>query len=206
MRGDLSRYSGFLTRSVGEVTRDLESYASLIRKWNAAQNLVSRETTDLWDRHLIDGVQLVRYIQTHERILCDIGSGGGIPAIPLATALKGSNRRHYLVEPIAKKAAFLRQVRRELGLDGVEVLTSRIEDTLLQADLVTARAVTALTPLLGLVAQVMAPTGRALLHKGREHVDEIAAARAKWAFDVIVHPSDIDGDGVILEVSSIRPL
>ena len=207
MPADLAAYAPYLTRPLLVVQRDLESYSALLLKWNSAQNLVSRETTDLWARHVLDGVQLVKFVTDRDRVLCDIGSGGGLPAIPLAIGVKSALRRHVLIEPIGKKAVFLRQVKRQLQLDTAAIVATRVDAApAISADLVTARAVTALTDLLGHVRTVMDPNGRALLHKGREHVDEITAARAKWQFDVIVHASDIDADGAILEVRNIRPL
>lgn len=205
----LGRYDQWLGRPVGAVASDLESYTLLLRKWNAAQNLVSRETSELWSRHLIDGLQLVRYISPTDRRLVDIGSGGGLPAFPLAIALHPGwpGMSYTLIEANAKKVAFLKAARRELGLDWLEVRQARAEQAgEFPADIVTSRAVAPLSTLFTFVAPLISLDGRALLHKGREHVDEIAGARAKWRFDVVVHASDVDIDGVILEVTGLGPL
>jgi 16S rRNA (guanine527-N7)-methyltransferase len=205
---EIERYAGCMGRSVDGVTRDLESYCALLVQWNAAQNLVSRETLELWQRHVVDSVQLVRFLGPQDSVVADIGSGGGLPAIPLAIALKGRTGLTYrLIEANTKKVAFLKAARRALGLDFVEVVRGRAEQAEpIAADVVTARAVASLVDLLLYVSGVIAPSGRALLHKGREHVDEIALARTKWRFDVIVHASDVDPDGVILEISGLSPL
>src|SRR5690606_31067368 len=96
---------------------ELERFAALVRKWNAVQNLVSRETIEeLWPRHIDDSLQLMRYVREGDRRVVDLGSGGGFPAIPMAIASRGTGRHFTLVEPVGKKAAFLKTVARELGL------------------------------------------------------------------------------------------
>src|SRR5690606_33130468 len=110
----LAPYATYLTRPAGDVATDLERFASLLGKWNRAQNLVSRETAgDLWTRHVADSLQLLKFLAPGDRTILDLGSGGGFPAIPLAIAA-GLGRRFILIEPIAKKASFLRAASREL--------------------------------------------------------------------------------------------
>ena len=131
---------------------DLERFAALLRKWNAVQNLVSRETVnELWPRHIEDSLQLVPLLRERDRRIIDLGSGGGFPAIPLAIATRGSERRFTLVEPSGKKAAFLRAAARELDLP-VTVLSVRAEqvDSRETFDLVTSRALASLRELLPL--------------------------------------------------------
>ncbi len=87
-------------RPVPEVVRDLQTYEALLRKWQNVQNLVSRETLpQLWDRHFIDSLQVLSSLKVADRLILDIGSGGGFPALPSAIASKGLNRHFVLVEP-----------------------------------------------------------------------------------------------------------
>ena len=121
---------------------DLERFAALLRKWNAVQNLVSRETVDeLWPRHIDDSLQLMKFVRSRDLRIIDLGSGGGFPAIPMAIASRETERRFTLVEPIAKKASFLRAAARELDLP-VTVEAKRAEqiDSRETFDLVTSRA------------------------------------------------------------------
>jgi 16S rRNA (guanine527-N7)-methyltransferase len=188
------------------VTADLERYAALLRKWNAVQNLVSRETLDdLWPRHIADSLQLTKWLRDTDRAVLDIGSGGGFPALPLAIATRGSERRFTLVEPIAKKAAFLRTVARELSLP-VTVEARRAEqiDSRETFDLVTSRALAPLPELLGLAGRFLAPQGHMLLHKGQTYREETSRAAQLFACDMIVHPSETDAQGVILEIANLR--
>ena len=185
---------------------DLEAFAALLRKWNAVQNLVSRETIgELWPRHIEDSLQLMKLLRPSDRDLIDLGSGGGFPAIPLAIASRGTERRFTLVEPIAKKASFLRTVARELKLP-ISVESRRAEqiDSRETFDAVTSRALAALPELLALGARLLRPEGHMLLHKGQTYREETSRAAAHFDFDVVVHPSETDAAGVILEISNLR--
>jgi 16S rRNA (guanine527-N7)-methyltransferase len=185
---------------------DLERFAALLRKWNAVQNLVSRETVDeLWPRHIEDSLQLVPLLRTGDRRVIDLGSGGGFPAIPLAIATRGSERRFTLVEPIAKKASFLRTAARELDLPvTVESVRAEQVDSRETFDLVTSRALAPLAELLPLGLRFLAPDGHMLLHKGRTYREEVSRAAQLYDFDVLIHPSRTDPESAILEISNLR--
>ena len=186
---------------------DLERYAALLTKWNAVQNLVSRETLqrELWSRHVDDSLRAMSWVRPQDVSVLDIGSGGGLPAIPMAIASRGAERRFTLLEPIAKKVSFLRTVARELDLP-VTVHAVRAEqfDSRETYDLVTSRALAALPQLLGYGTRFLASKGHMLLHKGRNYRDELAAATALFDFDVVVHPGESDAGGVLLEITNLR--
>ena len=185
---------------------DLERFAKLLIKWNAVQNLVSRETIgEIWPRHITDSLQLTRFLRDTDRDILDLGSGGGFPSLPLAVATRGSNRKFTLVEPVAKKVAFLRTAARELALP-VTVLALRTEqiDSRETYDLITSRALTALPELLAMAERFVRADGHLLLHKGRNYRQELDAAAANFHFDVVVHPSESDAEGVILELTNLR--
>jgi len=185
---------------------DLEAFAGLLRKWNAVQNLVSRETIgELWTRHIEDSLQLLPLFRPNDLDVIDLGSGGGLPAIPLAIASRGTERRFTLVEPIAKKAAFLRTAARELHLP-VRVESVRAEqiDSRETFDVVTSRALAALPKLIRYGVDLLRPAGHMLLLKGRTFREEMALAAQLFDFDVIVHPSSTDPEAAILEISNPR--
>ncbi|KQW85857.1 hypothetical protein ASC89_01940 [Devosia sp. Root413D1] len=209
---DLTPYSGALARPQAAVRRDLESFAALLKKWNAVQNLVSRETENaLWTRHVVDSLQVLPLLRPGDQLFLDVGSGGGLPALPLAIALKGGPASFTLVEPIGKKVAFLRQVIRELGLaaavhagrtdsfDSRETLGDRSG-----FDVITSRALAALPLLLELIHPFFGPETRAILHKGKDHAVEVEESRLAWEFDVVVIKSATDEAGVLLEISNLR--
>ncbi|MEX0861085.1 MAG: 16S rRNA (guanine(527)-N(7))-methyltransferase RsmG [Cucumibacter sp.] len=193
-------------KDTDRIIAGLEAYAALLRKWNETQNLVSRETLpDLWRRHFADSLQLLTLMQGPPTSVLDLGSGAGLPAIPLALACPGA--LFTLVDSNSKKAAFLRAAGRELGLE-LEVLAARVEifdtDTFPDLDLITARAFAPLGELFEHCAPLWRADTRGLFHKGRQNRAEIAEALSRWRCDLLEHPSLIEPDSVILDVRRLE--
>ncbi len=189
---------------------DLVTLQQLLTKWQRVQNLVSRETlAGFWERHVADSLQVAPLFPAGTGHVLDLGSGGGFPALPVAIAFKDRDVRFTLVESNRRKVSFLRAVTRELGL-AVTVVDKRIEAVVSRetdpVDVITARAVAALPALCGFSAPFWQAETRALFHKGREHVEEIAESAAHWHHDVVIHTSVVDRSGVILELTNLRPL
>ncbi len=205
---DIAPYQAFFHSSAEQVGRDLESYANLLRKWQQVQNLVSRETLgQIWSRHFADSLQTLALTTPDDQLFLDFGSGGGFPALPMAIASKGSDRRFVLIEPTARKVSFLRTVARELDLN-VTVVGRRSDQIDSREtgvpDVITSRALAALPQLCQWMEPFFGPKTRALLHKGREHVEELTESGADWLYDVLVKPSDTDASGVILTITDLR--
>ena len=204
----IERYAPYFTRPLADVVADLESYAQLLRKWQAVQNLVSRETLDqVWSRHFADSLQVLPLLKSDERAFLDLGSGGGLPALPLAIALKGPNHYFTLVEPNGRKVSFLRTVARELGLI-VTVEGSRSDQIDSREtpppDVITSRALASLPQLCTWMKPFFKSHTRAILHKGREHVEELAETVTRWDCDVVITASDTDPSGVLLTLTNLR--
>ncbi|WP_051960775.1 16S rRNA (guanine(527)-N(7))-methyltransferase RsmG [Devosia riboflavina] len=204
----IAPYAAHFGRSLDAVGRDLESYAALLKKWQAVQNLVSRETlASVWERHFADSLQVLPRLNVGDREFMDLGSGGGFPALPLAIASKGLDRHFVLVEPTARKVSFLRTVARELDLN-VTVIGRRSDEIDSREtpvpDVITSRALAALPLLCDWMEPFFAAKTRAILHKGREHVDELTESGAHWHYDVVVNKSDTDPGGVILTITNLK--
>jgi 16S rRNA (guanine527-N7)-methyltransferase len=201
------RYAAHFSRPAEQVIADLESYAALLRKWQVVQNLVSRETLgEVWTRHFADSLQALTLLSPDDQQFMDLGSGGGFPALPLAIALKGSKARFVLVEPTSRKVSFLRTVARELGL--AVIIESRRSDQIDSRetpvpDVITSRALAALPQLCSWMEPFFGSSTRAILHKGREHVEEVREAATLWDFDVLVTKSDTDQSGVLLALTNL---
>ena len=201
------RYADVLSRPAEAVAEDLDSFFALLVRWQRVQNLVSRETlSDGWRRHVADSLQVLKLLTPQDNVILDLGSGGGFPAIPMAIGSKGSDRRFYLVEPNGRKVSFLRTVARELSL-AVAVLDKRSDqidsrETPLP-DVITSRALASLPELCAMAAPFFGPKTRAIFHKGREHVEELAESGAVWHYDVVVASSDTDPQGVLLELRNL---
>ena len=170
----------------------LLAYLVLLARWNRTYNLTAiRDTREMLAKHLLDSLAM------HARLdgidsLADLGTGPGLPGIPLAIARP--SLQVTLVESNGKKARFLREAVRQLKLDNVAVSESRIEafDAAGRFDAITARALATLPLILELGSHLLKPDGRLLAMKGVVPEDEIAALPAGWRV-AAVHPLRVPG-------------
>ena len=206
MTSDPLTAAGFAAR--GGVSREtldrLRVYLGLLRRWQAAINLVGPATLeDPWRRHFWDSAQLRPHIPESTRSLLDLGSGAGFPGMVLSIlGIRGVT----LVESDGRKAAFLREVARETGA-GVTIRAERLERLgarIAPPDVITARAVASLDLLLDRIKLYITPNTVCLFHKGRQVDREIDAASRRWRMTLNKIPSETDPSGVILRVEDIR--
>lgn len=159
----------------------LARYLALMLRWNAAYNLTAiRDPREMVTKHLLDSLAMAPAVAGLPT-LADLGTGPGLPGIPLAIATPGL--RVTLVESNGKKARFMREALRQLGLGSAEVAESRIEalDRPGQFAAITARALATLPQILALGGHLIAEDGVLLAMKGARPDDEIAALPAGWA-------------------------
>ena len=184
----------------------LEVFADELVRWTKRINLIAPATVaDVKHRHIEDSLQLANFLSVTPAKWCDLGSGGGLPGIPLAILAQGwlLETQFVLIESDARKAAFLRTISTKLDLP-VTTLSARIEAVPPQAaDIVSARALAPLDKLLGYVHRHLKSDGTALLMKGRNHAEEVEAARRNWHFDLEVQPSRTDPEARILVLRNI---
>jgi len=110
-------------------------------------------------------------------VLVDIGSGAGLPGLVIAAM--EPNRRVVLVEPMERRTVWLREASEHLGLNNVTIVRGRAEEVrdVVEADVITARAVAAIDKLVKWTAPLLAPTGRMALLKGRSAAEELEKAK-----------------------------
>lgn len=140
----------------------LKKYAELLYLWSGRMNLISREDREfLGTKHLMPTLMMLPVISSLPvRSLLDVGSGGGLPGIPLKIALP--KIKFILVESRRRRVSFLREVVRRLGLKGVEVVNCRLEEwngPQDGVDLITSRAVARPEKLLSMVRPYLSPHG-----------------------------------------------
>jgi 16S rRNA (guanine527-N7)-methyltransferase len=151
---------------------------------------------------VLDSAQLAEHLPAGARRLVDLGSGAGFPGLVLAIL---GVPAVDLIESDRRKAAFLREAARELGLGGVTVHAERIERVMpFPTDIVTARALAPLPRLLELARPFVAPRTRCLFLKGRGAAAELTAARAAWTMRAAVVPSRTATDGVLLILDEVQ--
>ncbi len=162
----------------------LLAYLALLLRWNAAYNLTAiRDPREMVAKHLLDSLAMhgaTAPLAAAGGSLADLGTGAGFPGIPLAIAQPGL--RVALVESNGKKARFLREAIRSLGLGNATAVESRIEahDAPAAFDAITARALATLPLILELGGHLLKPGGVLLAMKGVVPADEIAALPAGW--------------------------
>jgi 16S rRNA (guanine527-N7)-methyltransferase len=156
------------------------AYADLLATEGTVRGLLGpREMPRLWDRHLLNSVVVAELIPPGARVV-DAGSGAGLPGIPLALARP--DLAVTLLEPLARRHAFLEECVARLGLTTVTVVRGRAEEGPIRralggADVVTARAVAPLDRLAGWCLPLLRPGGLLLAVKGDTAAAELAAAR-----------------------------
>lgn len=184
-----------------ETLDQLEAYAALVRLGQKTQNLVSATTLPtFWSRHIVDSAQLVLLGQAGSWL--DIGSGAGIPG--MITAIITGNST-ILVEPRARRAAFLAETAETLGLTHVQVATSTVQKLVANAvDNITARALAALPAIIEMAAPFAHKGTVWLLPKGKSAQSELASLPHAWQGAWEMRASVTDPDSQILIGRHIR--
>lgn len=183
----------------------LESYMLLIKKWQKAVNLVSNtEINSLWERHILDSAQVFFEIPKEARILIDMGSGGGFPAVVVAIlnkVLNGHLTKIVLIESDNKKSIFLKEVSRILDLNLI-VLNERIERIKgISADVITARALASTDMLLEWGREFYKNDTIFLFLKGKLVDDELSLI--PYSCNINKLNSKIDKDGCVLKITEV---
>lgn len=191
-----------------ETIRKLEQFVEILRDWNSKMNLVSKNSMDcVWERHVLDSLQLVEYLPMDLSYLVDIGSGAGFPGMVLAIVMaeKFPAAKITLVESIAKKTMYLNDVCQKLGLQNVQIENNRVENVVFKGvDIITARAVASLDVLCGYAYKISQKNTGLLFLKGRSYKEEDAAAQKNWKYNLRIHPNKYSDDGVVMELHDLR--
>lgn len=177
----------------------------LIRRWNPRINLVAPSTIPaLHTRHIEDCLQVAQLADPKQGSWVDLGSGGGLPGLVLASAYQDRPLTVTLIESDQRKCAFLRTAIRELGLTKTMVLNTRIEQADLQnATYISARALAPLPRLMPYLKRHLAQDGQAWLMKGVQWRDELEEARGEWDFQVESFPSHTQSGAAIIKISGV---
>ena len=171
----------------------LLAYLALLSRWNRTYNLTAiRDPEEMVTRHLLDSLAMHPYVQPGA--LADLGTGPGLPGIPLA--IVRPDLQVTLVESNGKKARFLREAVRQLGLGNARVAESRAEAVAEPGAYaqITARALDTLAGILEVGGHLLSPSGRLLAMKGIDPVEEIAALPPGWTA-LAVHTLAVPGLG-----------
>lgn len=195
--GTLAPYASHLADGIAalglvlpdETIERLLAFGELLLKWNRVYNLTAlRAPPEVITHHLLDSLAVLPHLQAVGR-LADIGSGGGLPGIPLAIVRSGLIVTS--VETVGKKASFQQQARIELQLGNFSVLNQRVEKV--QADAlpggaaegVISRAFSSLADFVACSGHLVGAGGALYAMKGAHPADELATLPAGWAVDAV---------------------
>lgn len=190
-------------RDVSRETFDrIQLFAERLKAAARTQNLISESTLgSLWERHILDSAQLVRFEPRAGVSWVDIGSGAGLPGLVIAALVEGPVT---MVEPRRLRADFLSETVEALGLAGrVSVAAARAERIAGRFDAITGRAVAPLGRFLDLSHHLSTKNTVWVLPKGRSAQSELAEARAKWQCEASVEPSLTDPESRILVLTRV---
>ena len=161
-----------LTLSGGQFDAFL-TYLAELKKWNRAYNLTAlRSDRDIVVRHFLDSLLFVKVLPSHTGSLADIGSGAGLPGIPIS--IVRPDLKVLLVEPTEKKIAFLDHLRRRLCLSHTEVMRARVQEIRdRRFDALVTRALFSIREFIACGSRLLNPGGLLVLSKGPKLAEEV---------------------------------
>ena len=191
LQDELQRGLSTLGLDAATLAPPLLQYLALLDRWNRTYNLTAiRYPREMVTRHLLDSLAMHPFVE--RGTLADLGTGPGLPGIPLAIAKP--DLQVTLVESNGKKARFLREAVRTLGLGNARVAESRAEALAEPGAYtqITARALDTLDGIVAVGGHLLAPHGRLLAMKGTHPAAEIAALPPGWTA-LAVHALAVPG-------------
>lgn len=181
----------------------LLAYLNLMGKWNRTYNLTAiHEPGRMLTHHLLDSLAIAPHVGAGP--LLDVGSGGGLPGIPLA--ILRPELKVTLLDASQKKCSFMQQAAIELGLTNVEVVHARVEAFRPATGYaqIVSRAFSELKEFVGLTRHLLAPGGEWLAMKGLYPNEEIAQLKGAWVKrDLPLHVPGLDADRHLIVMEAI---
>ena len=161
----------------------LLQYLGLMQKWNRTHNLTALPNVDeMIIKHLLDSLSIESFLPSGS--VLDIGSGAGLPGIPLAVVRP--NQQFTLVDASFKRVAFLREVKRRLKLTNIDVIHARVEQLPSQAfDAITSRAFSSLPEMLDVTKHLLSSKGLWMAMKGQNPVSELSKLKGEFLVEAV---------------------
>lgn len=183
-----------------EIIEKLQIFQELVQKWNKSINLVSENSMqNFWQRHILDSLQLINYINNKNIHLVDIGSGAGFPGIILSIA---GIKQISLVEADLRKCIFIEKAAK-ISNNNIQIINQRIEKTEINCNILTCRAFSELNTIFNYTKNIVVQD-KFLLLKGKNYLYEIAKAKENWIFDYKINPSITSEESKILEICNLK--
>jgi 16S rRNA (guanine527-N7)-methyltransferase len=188
-----------------ETIRKLSDYRDSII--SAKFNLVSQKDKEhIWIRHFHDSLRLIKFFEKDEKKIkiLDIGSGAGLPGLPLSMVLDNDLFELVLCESNSKKANFIRDCCDQLDILNVQIINDRVENIKNHSfDYIISRATAKINEIFSISYHLTKNSTVYLLHKGVHVVDEINLTTKCWKFDYNIHKNNLEKGSNIFEAKNI---
>ncbi len=183
-------------------SKQIDMYIEELLDFNKHTNLIGKSTqTNIWERHIADCLQLSLFINKKNLKIFDLGTGGGLPGIPLSIL---GYRNIFMIDSVGKKIDFIRNVIKKLSLSA-NTEKKRIEKLDIgKADLIVSRALAPLHKLLAYSLLLSNKNTTSLFLKGRNVYNEIDMAKNDFCFDFETFKSISSKDGCVLKIKDIK--
>lgn len=196
----LAEIKKFYTLSANQI-KSLEDFVILLLQENDKFNFIGKSTVDnVWERHILDSAQLLKFIDNKNAKFADFGTGAGFPGMVLS--MLGIKEIH-LVEKAFRKTEFLRRAKL-FSQNRVFIHQSKLEElSNLEFDCIVSRALAPLDKLLGYTKKFLKKDGYCLFLKGKNLEQEIELAKKTFQFEYELHRSQTSQDSNIIKISKI---
>ena len=202
----ISTFSRF-TRVSRETITSLKKYENMLINANKTLNLVANSTiNDIWNRHFLDSVQVIDFIDKSDQVLVDFGSGAGFPGMVIAITQKDRKipLKIKLIEKSPKKVIFLKRIINELNLNA-EVYNQNIFESqnLLTGDVFVARAFKPLKKILELIHKKAKNWKKIFIYLGKTGHNELLEVSKVWDIEYKQRMSVTSRDSIIIEINNL---
>ncbi|KQN93174.1 hypothetical protein ASE95_07005 [Sphingomonas sp. Leaf231] len=185
-----------------QTVESLGQFVDIVIAENGRQNLISPAScSEIWSRHIVDSAQLSDLSDPKARTWFDVGSGAGFPGMVIAMV---SGVHMTLIEPRARRAAFLSEAAARLSLKNVTVCQAKAEGVEGRADVISARAVASLTTLIAMTGHLCHERTRLILPRGQNGASEVEQLPTKMRAMFHVEQSLTDAASVIVVADGVR--
>ncbi len=180
----------------------IDFFINSITNYNKHTNLIGKSTIEnFWDRHILDCLQLTKYIKNKKLRIVDLGTGAGLPGILLSIV---GYQKVLMIESACKKTDFIKKTIKELSLSAI-IQNKRIEKPpRSKHDFIVSRALAPLNKLLTYARMYSNKNTTSLFLKGRNVNSEIDAAMKKFFFDFEKIKSSSSSEGCVLQIKNIK--
>jgi len=191
-----------------ETITSLKKYEDMLIEANKTLNLIGKSTiNDIWNRHFLDSVQVIDFIDENDKMLVDLGSGAGFPGLVLAITLKDRKipLKIKLIEKSPKKVNFLNEVINKLQLN-VEVVQKNIIEHPIKftEDVIVTRAFKPLKIILQLIHNKAKNWKKIFIFLGKTGQNELLRVSKNWDIEYKQRMSVTNSDSIIIEINNLK--